>query len=137
MTDTTAQVSLQAPNGHYVTFVGFGAQLAARSTAIGPRERFEVIAQPNGRVALRASNGRYVSVDYRAGRRLRAHATSVGDGETFRLEERGGGVVLRGLCAVVSVEAGGELVAASTQVGPQAILRRIPGWAPSARRATG
>ncbi len=129
MTKPNAHVSFQAFNGQFVS-AATGALVADAQTC-GPHERFEVVPLPNRRVALKASNGCYVGIDYTGGHVLVARATEAGESESFRLEDLGGGnVALHGYCWVVSAEAGGgrQLSARRQNVGQwETFALRTPG----------
>ncbi|MFT3839882.1 MAG: hypothetical protein QM723_23045 [Myxococcaceae bacterium] len=121
-----AHISLQSFNGQFVSS-RTGALLASAKKA-GPHETFAVIALPNRRVALRANNGKYVSIDYRHGHALFASATEVGESESFRLEDLGqGNVAIHGYCWTVCAENGGgrELVANKQKAGQWETFKQV------------
>ncbi|HKU74830.1 MAG TPA: hypothetical protein VJR02_13040 [Pyrinomonadaceae bacterium] len=82
---TYAQVALIAFNRKYVAAEGGGGrELVANRDARGPWESFNVVYLGNDRVALRASNGQYVSATGPNGTLL-ANRDCIGPTETFLL----------------------------------------------------
>jgi len=126
MTTPIAQVSFQASNGQYVSVAS--GRLLANANTLGEHERFDVIVLKNHRVALRASNGRYVGIDYRAGRTLVAKAMTISESESFRLEDLGeGNVAIHGYDAFAGAEYGGgrELVVNRQKLGRWETFKQI------------
>jgi hypothetical protein len=69
---------------HYVCAEEAGARpLVANRTALGPWETFEVIQIGDGKIALKAVNGRYVCAESGGGRELTANRDAIGPWETF------------------------------------------------------
>jgi len=77
-------VALRAHNGHYVCAEGGGGrEVVANRNSVGPWETFSLKNLGNNCVALRASNGQYVSVEREL--EVVAKSNSVGSNETFGL----------------------------------------------------
>jgi hypothetical protein len=69
-----------------------GAKLIARSTAIGTAEKFTVVSQSNGTVALLAlANNQYVSADLNYSAVLYANRAAASTWEQFTISGGGGG----------------------------------------------
>jgi hypothetical protein len=116
--------SFRAANSKYVTADNNGTNaLIAKSTSIGPAERFTVLDAGSGNIGLRAVvNSLYVCVDSGGASPLIANRTSVGSWETFTEVDAGNGNI--GLRAnanskyVTAANNGASaLIAKSTNVG--------------------
>jgi hypothetical protein len=86
-------ISLRAANNKFVTADNNGTNaLIAKSTAIGPAERFTVVAAGSGNIGLLAAvNSQYVCADNAGASPLIANRTAVGSWETFTEVDAGGG----------------------------------------------
>lgn len=91
----TSSVCLRSYSGQYVQVDSVDNQtLAARRTAVGGWETFELHELGGGYVALRASNGRYVSALNGGDGRLCANrALGIGPFERFLLTDLGSGTI--------------------------------------------
>lgn len=88
-------ITLKGSNGLYVTY-GKGNRVAsATSATAGTREHFTLSDAGAGRVALRASNGRYLRLNA-TDNKLYADATSIGTDERFLVRNLSGAVSLQG-----------------------------------------
>jgi Carbohydrate binding module (family 6)/F5/8 type C domain len=117
-------ISLRAANNKYVTADNNGTNaLIAKSTAIGPAERFTVADAGGGNIGLLAVvNSQYVCADSSGASPLIANRTGVGSWETFAEVDAGGGNI--GLRAGVNSKyvradnnGASALIAKSTSVG--------------------
>jgi hypothetical protein len=118
--DTDA-ISLKAANGRLLVAEGGGGRaVLANRDAAGPWERFDVVRQKDGTVALRAFGGQFLSVSATA-TEVEASAALVGAHEQFRLvADRDTRVALQGPDGTyVSLGAGsdGPIVSGSRQIG--------------------
>jgi peptidoglycan/xylan/chitin deacetylase (PgdA/CDA1 family) len=83
------QVALLASNHRFVSWRAHRGALIAAGLAIGFSEQFGVVDLGQDRVALRASNGAYLSAGGGSEADVRAEAFTVGDPERFHREEIG------------------------------------------------
>ncbi len=83
------RIALKTQNGFYLT-VSSDGRLRADARTAGQQESFDLVKLDGDRVALRASNGRYVTALQSADRGLVADRSEVGTWESFRLVRRGG-----------------------------------------------
>lgn len=91
-------ISLLAANNKYVTADNNGTNaLIAKSTTIGPAERFTVVDAGNGNIGLLAVvNGQYVCAENGGASPLIANRTAVGSWESFlEMDAGGGNIALR------------------------------------------
>jgi len=108
--DTTVQTTETAPSegivvllksveGNYISCeLGLEgadrAMLVANRTTPGDWERFTMYTKPDGRISLKAANGKYLCADDYRGDTLVADRDTPGDWESFTLEPQEGGSVL-------------------------------------------
>jgi hypothetical protein len=84
----SGRIALKAANDRFVV-CDLGASdamqgsLKADREVVGPWETFQVVDLGNGRIALKADNGKYVCADRALGNVLVANRDSVSDWETF------------------------------------------------------
>jgi hypothetical protein len=124
-------ISLTArADGQYVTAENGGASpLVANRAVVGPWERFQLVDQGYGFVAIKALvNGDYVSAENGGASALIANRTAVGKWETFYYIDLGNRhFALRALAnnKYVTAENGGAsaLIANRTTIGPWEIFR--------------
>jgi fibronectin type 3 domain-containing protein len=117
-------VSLRAlANNKYVCADNGGTNaLIAKSTSIGPWERFTVVDAGGGNIGLQAANSLYVCAENAGASPLIANRTGVGSWESFfEVDAGGGNIGLRALIngEYVSADNGGAnpLIANSNAVG--------------------
>ena len=137
-------ISLRAANNLYVTADNNGTNaLIAKSTAIGPAERFTVVDAGSGNIGLLAVvNTQYVCADNGGASPLIANRTAVGSWETFTEVDAGGGNI--GLRANVNSKyvradnnGASALIAKSTSVGTwESFMIVAPPPAPGVTPAT-
>ncbi|MCP5161163.1 MAG: endonuclease/exonuclease/phosphatase family protein [Hahellaceae bacterium] len=85
------QVRLKTDNGHFMrAMLGGNSFISAGSDKNGTWESFVIESRGNNRIALRAYDGHYVSLDSWLFGTLKADADTVGDRETFELVSMGG-----------------------------------------------
>ncbi|VVB70387.1 Fascin domain protein [uncultured archaeon] len=89
-------IALRAANGLYVSARGGDGMLIADGRTIGAWETFKLIDLGNGKVALQAANGKYLSIIVRGGRAVAANRNTIGPWETFKLiDQRNGNFALQ------------------------------------------
>src|SRR5206468_13006669 len=91
------KIALQI-NGKYVVAENGGDDagiVRANRTAIGPWETWTLERQPDGRIALKSVNGRYLSAEGGGGGDVHANRLAVGLWEQWTLVQQSGGVSLR------------------------------------------
>ena len=85
--------AFQANNNLYIATLDENGIIDANSSTVGENETFEWVDLGNKRVALIASNGKYVSVVSTNDNRLSANSSILGDTETFELVTLGGNLI--------------------------------------------
>jgi len=80
------QVTLMSLQGHYMACVGENDDLVLHAPADDLWRRFGVVQLQGNKIALRASNGLYVSIPSDQRREVSANGISIGDAETFEME---------------------------------------------------
>jgi peptidoglycan/xylan/chitin deacetylase (PgdA/CDA1 family) len=135
------QVALRAVDGAALVLRRNGSEQLTFDASPGlEREAFGVVPLGAGRVALRASDGMYLSVG--AGGAVVAEGETIGDGETLEMaEQEGGGVALRaGSGEYLGRERGGDGLVVGSR-GERAILSAerlfLPTWGGKEKRAAG
>jgi hypothetical protein len=122
----TGSISLMAFNMLYVAADlnasgDANAMLVADRTMIGSWEVFNVEHLAGGRIALKASNGLYVSADRNMGGLLIANRQEVGEWEQFEMMRLSGDMVAlrstNGSYVSADLNRGGALVADRTEIG--------------------
>lgn len=94
-------ISLKGNNSKYVTFSGAANLMTCTKTTQGSSEEFTVVDAGNGLVALKGSNGKYVSVNNNL---LYCSASEIGTNEKFTMTD---------LCGVLSLKGYNQLYVSS------------------------
>jgi len=89
------KIALQVQGKYVVAENGGDAAgiVHANRTAIGPWETWTLERQPDGRVALKSVNGRYLSAEGGGGGDVHANRTAVGPWELWRIGEQSGAAI--------------------------------------------
>lgn len=115
-------IALCADNGNYVTVDTDSNKLFATGSVLGDLETFRLVPLKNGRVALRAGNGKFVSCRMYWDGRLVANQDGIHLWENFELIETAGGFALRaynnGKYVRPDTSEGLQLKAVSDTIGP-------------------
>ncbi len=84
----TAVASFRAHNGMFLS-LGQGDYIWSSASSTGEKERFELVDLRDGKYALRASNGKYLSSTW--GSAISATGTNITDNTIIKMEPRGDG----------------------------------------------
>ncbi len=111
-------VTLKGSSGLYVTYTNGNKLASSTATNAGPKERFTLTDAGAGRVAIRASNGKYFRLNA-TDSKLYADAASIGTDERFLLRNLSGAFTLQGSNGLyVSSEGGAESGLSCTRTNP-------------------
>ena len=84
------KVTIKARDGHLVGLDSYllGTLKASRHDANDGAQQFELVSLGNGKIALKADNGKYLRADFGGGAGLSAGSSSIGNNQTFELIRR-------------------------------------------------